>query len=151
MIRVQAEDFDIGIELNKLTNGNSHIGGISCFIGLVRDMASNNKIKSMTLEHYPAMTQKALVEIEVEAFSRWDLLDTLIIHRYGKLNPGDQIVMVAAASAHRKAAIEATQFLIDWLKTKAPFWKLEETLNGGQWVDAMKTDEVAAKNWLKKG
>ena len=78
-------------------------------------------------------------------------MDTLIIHRYGKLNPGDQIVMVAAASAHRKAAIEATQFLIDWLKTKAPFWKLEETLNGGQWVDAMKTDEVAAKNWLKKG
>ena len=150
MIRVQAEDFDVGLELNKLTNSKHNIGGVSCFIGLVRDIAGKNTVNSMTLEHYPSMTQKALVKIEEEALNRWDLSETLIIHRYGKLNPGDRIVMVAAASAHRKAAIEATQFLIDWLKTKAPFWKLEETPNGGQWVNALSSDEVAAKNWLKK-
>ena len=150
MIRVQAEDFDVGQELNKLTNRKLNIGGISCFIGLVRDIAGENTVSSMTLEHYPSMTQKALVKIEEEALNRWDLSETLIIHRYGKLNPGDRIVMVAAASAHRKAAIEATQFLIDWLKTKAPFWKLEDTPNGGQWVNALSSDEVADNIWLKK-
>jgi molybdopterin synthase catalytic subunit len=150
MIRVQPEDFDVGLELNNLTDNNLNIGGVSCFIGLVRDMAGEKIVKSMTLEHYPEMTQKALVEIEEEALSRWQLSNTLIIHRYGKLNPGDQIVLVAAASAHRKAAIEATQFLIDWLKTKAPFWKLEETHNGEQWVEAVNSDKIAAKNWNKK-
>ena len=149
MIRVQAEDFDVGLELNKMTNKKCNIGGVSCFIGLVRDMAGKNTVNSMTLEHYPEMTQKALVEIEAEALNRWDLSETLIIHRFGKLNPGDQIVLVAAASAHRKAAIEATQFLIDWLKTKAPFWKLEETPDGGQWVNAISSDEIATKKWLK--
>lgn len=150
MIRVQAEDFDVGLELNKMTNKKCNIGGVSCFIGLVRDMAGKNTVNSMTLEHYPEMTQKALVEIEAEALNRWDLSETLIIHRFGKLNPGDQIVLVAAASAHRKAAIEATQFLIDWLKTKAPFWKLEETPDGGQWVNAISSDEIATKKWLKE-
>ena len=150
MIRVQAEDFDVGLELNKLTNSKHNIGGVSCFIGLVRDIAGKNTVNSMTLEHYPEMTQKALVEIEEEALNRWNLSKTLIIHRFGKLNPGDQIVLVAAASAHRKAAIEATQFLIDWLKTKAPFWKLEETPDGGQWVNAMSSDEIATKKWLKE-
>jgi molybdopterin synthase catalytic subunit len=149
MIRVQVEDFDVGRELEKLSDGNLDVGGVSCFVGLVRDMAGDKTIKTMTLEHYPAMTEKALAEIEAEALGRWPLADTLIIHRYGQLAPGDRIVMVAAASAHREAAIEAAHFLIDWLKTKAPFWKLEETPDGGQWVDARSTDDSAAERWIK--
>ncbi len=147
MIRVQAEDFDVGRELEKLSDGNLDVGGVSCFIGLVRDMAGDKPVKTMTLEHYPEMTEKALAEIEAEARQRWPLSDTLIIHRYGELAPGDRIVLVAAASAHREAAIEATYFLIDWLKTKAPFWKLEETPDGGQWVDARGSDDSAAERW----
>jgi molybdopterin synthase catalytic subunit len=149
MIRVQVEDFDVGRELEKLSDGNLDVGGVSCFVGLVRDMAGDKTVKTMTLEHYPAMTEKALAEIEAEALGRWPLADTLIIHRYGQLAPGDRIVMVAAASAHREAAIEAAHFLIDWLKTKAPFWKLEETPDGGQWVDARSTDDSAAERWIK--
>jgi molybdopterin synthase catalytic subunit len=150
MIRVQAENFDVGLELKKLTEGNLNVGGVSCFVGLVRHMAGEKPVKAMTLEHYPAMTQKALIEIEMEALNRWPLSDTLIIHRYGRLNPGDQIVLVAAASAHRGAAMDAMQFLIDWLKTKAPFWKLEETPDGGQWVNALSSDKSAAERWIKK-
>ena len=150
MIRVQVENFEIGLELEKLTKGNLKVGGVCCFVGLVRDMAGEKSVKAMTLEHYPAMTRKALVEIETEAVNRWPLSNTLIIHRYGKLSPGDQIVLVATASAHREAAIEAMQFLIDWLKTKAPFWKLEETLDGGKWVDARSSDEAAAERWVKE-
>jgi molybdopterin synthase catalytic subunit len=150
MIRVQAENFDVGLELKKLTDGNLNVGGVSCFVGLVRHMAGEKPVKAMTLEHYPAMTQKALIEIEMEALNRWPLSDTLIIHRYGRLNPGDQIVLVAAASAHRGAAMDAMQFLIDWLKTKAPFWKLEETPDGGQWVNALSSDKSAAERWIKK-
>jgi len=149
MIRVQVEDFDVGRELKKLSDGNLDVGGVSCFVGLVRDMAGDKTVKTMTLEHYPAMTEKALAEIEAEALGRWPLADTLIIHRYGQLAPGDRIVMAAAASAHREAAIEAAHFLIDWLKTKAPFWKLEETPDGGQWVDARSTDDSAAERWIK--
>ena len=150
MIRVQAEDFDIGRELEKLSDGNLDVGGVSCFIGLVRDMAGDTLIKAMTLEHYPEMTEKALAEIEAEARQRWPLADTLIIHRYGELAPGDRIVLVAAASAHREAAIEAAHFLIDWLKTKAPFWKHEVTPDGGQWVDARSSDNAAAARWIEK-
>ena len=150
MIRVQAEDFDVGLELKKLTNESKSIGGVNCFVGLVRDFAGGKSVKSMTLEHYPAMTKRALLEIEAEALNRWSLSNTLIIHRYGRLDPGDQIVLVAVASAHRKATIEATQFLIDWLKTKAPFWKLEETPDGRQWVSALSSDEVAANRWVKE-
>jgi molybdopterin synthase catalytic subunit len=103
----------------------------------------------MTLEHYPEMTEKALAKIEAEARDRWPLEETLIIHRYGKLEPGDRIVMVATASAHREAAIEACHFLIDWLKTQAPFWKLEETPSGGEWVDARSSDDAAAERWVE--
>ena len=149
MILVQAEDFDVGRELEKLSDGNLDVGGVSCFIGLVREMAGDKPIKAMTLEHYPEMTEKALAEIEVEALERWPLAKTLIIHRYGELAPGDRIVMVAAASAHREAAIEAAHFLIDWLKTKAPFWKRELTPDGGQWVDARSSDDSAAERWIK--
>lgn len=148
MIRVQSEDFDLGVELKTLTEGNKAIGGLCSFVGLVRDMADNENISAMTLEHYPGMTEKALTKIEAEANERWDLDGTLIIHRYGRLEPGDQIVLVAAASAHREAAFEACHFLIDWLKTKAPFWKLEDTQSGGKWVDARDSDEAATRRWL---
>jgi len=148
MIRVQAEDFDVGRELESLSQGNTSVGGVSCFVGLVRDMAGGEAIEAMTLEHYPEMTEKALAGIEAEARDRWPLEDTLIIHRFGRLAPGDRIVMVAASSAHREAAIEACHFLIDWLKTKAPFWKREETPGGGQWVDARASDSTATERWV---
>ena len=149
MIRVQAEDFDLGDELKKMTAGNTGIGGLCSFVGLVRDMADDDRISAMTLEHYPGMTEKALADIEQEAHTRWNLDETLIIHRYGRLEPGEQIVLVAAASAHRGAAFEACHFLIDWLKTKAPFWKLEDTPGGGKWVDARTSDDEAATRWNK--
>ena len=146
-IRVQPQDFDVGVELPALTKGRYNIGGVCSFVGLVRDMAKNENINSMTLEHYPGMTEKAISVIEAEAHKRWPLEGTLIIHRYGKLKPGDQIVLVAAASSHRKAAFEACHFLIDWLKTQAPFWKLEETSKGSYWVNARQSDEQAATRW----
>jgi molybdopterin synthase catalytic subunit len=150
MIRVQQEDFDVGRELAALTEGNHAIGGVAVFVGLVRDMAGGAEISAMTLEHYPAMTEKMLGEIEAEARARWPLEASLVIHRFGRLEPGEQIVMVAAASAHRQAAFEACEFLMDWLKTKAPFWKLEETGDGAQWVDARDSDDAAAARWVKR-
>jgi molybdopterin synthase catalytic subunit len=149
MIRVQTEDFDLGAELKALTDGNHGIGGLCSFVGLVRDMAGGEAIGAMTLEHYPGMTEKELARIEAEAQARWPLDATLIIHRYGRLEPGDQIVLVAAASAHREAAFEACHFLIDFLKTKAPFWKLEGTPGGGQWVDARDSDDAATARWMQ--
>ena len=147
MIRVQREDFDVGKELAALTRGKTTIGGVTCFVGLVRDLAGEKQIGAMTLEHYPGMTERALAEIEQEARKRWPLDATLIIHRYGRLEPGDQIVLVATASAHRSAAFQSCEFLIDWLKTKAPFWKQEETPEGPRWVDADKRDDAAAARW----
>ena len=149
MIRVQREDFDLGAELSALTRGNPAIGGLCSFVGLVRDVAGKDEISAMTLEHYPGMTEKMLTRIEAEAKSRWPLEATLIIHRYGRLEPGDQIVLVAAASAHRAAAFEACHFLIDWLKTKAPFWKQEEGGAGAKWVEAQDSDDDAAGRWAK--
>ena len=113
--------------------------------------ATGEQISGMTLEHYPGMTEKALQKIDTEAQARWPLEATLIIHRYGRLEPGDQIVFVAAASGHREAAFEACHFLIDWLKTKAPFWKLEDSSSGGQWVDARDSDDAAAARWVHAG
>ncbi|MDA0996656.1 MAG: molybdenum cofactor biosynthesis protein MoaE [Proteobacteria bacterium] len=147
MIRVQLEDFDVGTELAKLSDGNLGVGGVCSFVGLVRDMTKDGKIGAMTLEHYPGMTEKALADIDAEAHSRWPLQASLIIHRYGRLEPGDRIVLVAAASAHREAAFEACHFLIDYLKTRAPFWKLEQTGTGGKWVDARDDDDAAARRW----
>lgn len=149
MIRVQTEDFDIGAEIGKMTAGNSEIGGLASFVGLVRDYAGDEKISSMTLEHYPGMTEKELSRLEAEARERWDLQDVLIIHRYGTLNPGDRIVLVVTASAHREASLESCQFLIDWLKTKAPFWKLEDRESGAQWVESRSEDSVAADKWVR--
>lgn len=150
MIRVQEADFDVGAEISALGQGRKDIGGIACFIGLVRDMTQESRegeITSMTLEHYPGMTEKRLAEIEAEAVARWPLQATLIIHRFGRLLPGDRIVLVVTASAHRQAALESCQFLIDWLKTKAPFWKLEETAHGPRWVAARDSDDRAAARW----
>lgn len=149
MIRVQAEDFDIGAEISRMTAGNTEIGGLASFVGLVRDYAGDEKISSMTLEHYPGMTEKQLAKLEAEARERWNLQDVLIVHRYGTLNPGDRIVLVVTASAHREASLESCQFLIDWLKTKAPFWKLEDRESGAQWVDSREEDTVAADKWVR--
>ena len=150
MIKVQREDFDIGAELAALTAGRTDVGGVASFVGLVRDMAGGAKVGAMTLEHYPAMTERKLAEIEAEAQRRWPLLASLIIHRYGRLEPGERIVLVATASPHRQAALESCAFLIDWLKTKAPFWKLEETPAGEKWVGAHEGDDAAAQRWEKK-
>ena len=147
MIRVQQEDFDLGQELAALTAGNHKVGGLAVFVGLVRDLADGKSVQAMSLEHYPGMTQKMLERIETQARSRWPLEACLVIHRYGRLEPGDRIVLVACASAHRQAALEACGFLIDWLKTKAPFWKLEEGPAGEAWVEARDSDDAAAARW----
>ncbi|EWY41124.1 molybdenum cofactor biosynthesis protein MoaE [Skermanella stibiiresistens SB22] len=146
-IRVQREDFDVGAELAALTENNHGIGGVTSFVGLVREMGGGPS--AMTLEHYPGMTERQLAEIEAEASRRWKLDATLIIHRYGRLEPGDRIVLVATASAHREAAFESCHFLIDWLKTRAPFWKLEETAKGSHWVEAKEGDDIAASRWAE--
>lgn len=148
-VRVQREDFDVGAELEALTQGNRAIGGVTSFVGLVRDIAGGAPVRAMTLEHYPGMTERQLQAIEAEACRRWPLDAVLIIHRYGRLEPGDRIVLVATASAHREAAFAACHFLIDWLKTKAPFWKLEETSSGARWVEAKSSDDAAAARWLE--
>ena len=147
MIRVQREDFDVGAELDRLVSGNTRIGGIASFVGLVRDQGGGDQITALTLEHYPGMTEKKLAEIEAEAHRRWPLDAVLIVHRYGRLAPGERIVLVATASPHRAAALEACQFLIDWLKTKAPFWKSEETPAGERWVEARAEDDAASERW----
>ncbi len=146
-VRVQLEDFDLAAELAGLTRGNRSVGGVVSFVGLVRDMAGGTPITAMTLEHYPGMTERTLAEIEAEARRRWPLEEALIIHRHGRLAPGDQIVLVATASAHRQAAFEACHFLIDWLKTQAPFWKLEDGPAGSRWVEARDGDDTAAARW----
>jgi len=146
MIKVQENDFDVNLEIKKITSQNKNIGGVGLFIGIVRD-DDDKKLKSMTLEHYPIMTEKMLEKINLEAKNRWKLIDSIIIHRYGKLYPGDQIVLVATFSQHRKDALEACEFLIDWLKTKAPFWKLEATNTGNKWVKEKNSDLEAVKKW----
>ena len=148
MIREQREDFDVGRELDRLAADNPAIGGIASFIGLVRDVVGpgggKDRVSALTLEHYPGMTEKKLSEIEAEANRRWPLSASLIIHRYGRLEPGERIVLVATASPHREAALAACHFLIDWLKTEAPFWKSEETPGGERWVEARAEDDAAA-------
>ncbi len=146
-VRVQSDDFDLAAELTALSAGNLSVGGVVSFVGLVRDMAGGVPVSGMTLEHYPGMTERKLAEIEAEARDRWPLQEALIIHRVGRLEPGDRIVLVATASAHREAAFEACHFLIDWLKTQAPFWKLEDGPSGTRWVDARGEDDAAAERW----
>ncbi|MEE8560003.1 MAG: molybdenum cofactor biosynthesis protein MoaE [Alphaproteobacteria bacterium] len=155
MIRVQREDFDIGAELDRLAAGKTGIGGVACFVGVVRDFTDEygekgETVGAITLEHYPGMTERKLEGIEAEARERWPIDACLIIHRFGRLEPGERIVLVATAAAHRKDAIRACEFLIDWLKTEAPFWKLEETVSGPKWVEARSSDDDRAVRWRKK-
>ena len=147
MIKVQSDEFSLEKETKKILNKNSNIGALSSFIGIVRNKAKEKDLISMTLDHYPGMTEKMLKKIEDEALLRWDLLDTLIIHRYGELYPGNNIVLVITVSKHRKDAIDSCHFLIDWLKTKGPFWKFEKTKNSGHWVEALESDNIEEKKW----
>jgi molybdopterin synthase catalytic subunit len=146
-VRVQQADFDTGRELETLTRGRVDVGAVASFVGLVRDANDGHAIRGMTLEHYPGMTEKALEAIVAEAHGRWDLLDTLVIHRVGALAPGERIVLVGVASAHRGEAFAACEFIMDYLKTRAPFWKREDTPEGSRWVDARASDDAAAGRW----
>lgn len=148
-VLVQIEDFDVGVQLNKLRLASPSIGAVVSFVGQVRDINDGDSISTLTLEHYPGMTESALKAIEAEAKSRWDILDSLIIHRLGSLQPLDQIVLVAVVSAHRGEAFKACEFIMDFLKTQAPFWKKETTSHGERWVDAKLSDDLAIKQWQK--
>jgi molybdopterin synthase catalytic subunit len=148
-VRVQTADFDIGFEIAALRRDNPAIGAVASFIGCVRDMNDGRDVGLMYIEHYPGMTDSELERISAEAKSRWNVLDTLIIHRVGELKPLDQIVFVAVSSAHRGDAFAACEFIMDYLKTQAPFWKRESTPNGQRWVDARTSDDAAAARWNK--
>ena len=139
-VRIQTEDFDIGAEIAQLRRANPKIGAVASFVGLVRDFA-------MTLEHYPGMTERSIEGIVEEARSRWQLIDCAVIHRYGELAPNDRIVLVAVASSHRGDAFAACEFIMDYLKTRAPFWKKEQTGDGARWVEARSSDDAAAGRW----
>ncbi len=147
MIRVQQRDFDIGAEIEGLRAGRTDIGAIVTFTGTVRDSAMGARVSQMTLEHYPGMTEKELERIEGQACERWPLQASLVIHRYGPMQPGENIVLVITASAHRQAAFEAAEFLMDYLKTSAPFWKKEDGAETGGWVDARESDDTALARW----
>lgn len=144
-VRVQTEDFDVGAESRALQA--DAVGAIALFVGTVRGLSSDNGVTAMTLEHYPGMTEAELEQIEAEARARWPLEDVTIIHRVGRLEAGDQIVLVGAASPHRQAALDAAQFIMDFLKTDAPFWKAEERGDETSWVDARESDDAARKRW----
>ena len=144
---VQAAAFDLGAEVNAMSQGRTDIGAIASFVGLARDMNDGSGVQAMTLEHYPGMTEKALLALVEEARSRWTLLDVTLIHRVGRLLPGDPIVLVAVASQHRSEAFAACEFIMDALKTRAPFWKKEETPQGERWVEARASDDAAAARW----
>jgi len=146
-VSVQEADFDTGAEIAALSAGQPEVGAVASFVGLVRDTSEGSDVSAMTLEHYPGMTEQALEDIVVEAMQRWTLHGVRVIHRFGPLLPGDQIVFVGVAGAHRGESFEACAFIMDYLKTRAPFWKREETPEGGRWVDARESDESAAKRW----
>jgi molybdopterin synthase catalytic subunit len=148
-VRVQSEDFDAGRELDAMTAGRTDVGALASFVGLVRAANDGSAVSAMTLEHYPGMTEKALQDICEQAMSRWDVLDTLVIHRIGALKPGDRIVLVGVTSAHRGEAFAACEFIMDYLKTRAPFWKREETPEGARWVEARDSDDAAAGRWSR--
>jgi molybdopterin synthase catalytic subunit len=146
-VTVQQQDFDAGAEMAALRKNNPKVGAVASFIGVVRDMNDGDSVADMTLEHYPGMTEKALEDIEAQAKTRWDIFDTRIIHRIGTLKPTDQIVMVVVSGAHRGEAFAACEFIMDYLKTAAPFWKKESTSQGARWVDARVSDDAAMARW----
>lgn len=148
-IRVQAEAFDLAAEVAALYRDNPKVGAVATFLGLVRDINEDKGVRTLTLEHYPGMTEKSLENIVAEAFQRWQLLDATVIHRIGSLHPTDPIVLVAVASGHRGEAFAACEFIMDYLKTRAPFWKKESTPEGEHWVDAREHDDRAAGRWEK--
>ena len=147
VVRVQTEDFDLTTEVAQLRKDSPKVGAVVTFVGTVRDLNEGEHVAEMALEHYPGMTEKSLEDILVQAKSRWDLFDALVIHRVGPLQPLEQIVLVAVTSAHRGEAFQACEFIIDFLKTEAPFWKKEQTPTGARWVDARVTDDEALKKW----
>jgi len=146
-VRVQTEDFDLSAEVAALRAGRPNVGAVACFVGTVRDVNEGAGVASMTLEHYPGMTERALEAIVAQARGRWDLDDCLVVHRVGTLAPLDQIVLVAVSSAHRGEAFAACEFIMDYLKTQAPFWKKESTSQGARWVEARESDDEAAARW----
>jgi molybdopterin synthase catalytic subunit len=146
-VRIHEQDFDVSAELAAMRLGNPKIGAIASFVGVVRDINEGDSVATMTLEHYPGMTEKAITEIIDQARGRWEVLDALVIHRVGTLKPTDQIVLVIVASTHRGDAFAACEFIMDYLKTQAPFWKKEITPKGARWVDARVTDDKAAERW----
>lgn len=149
MVRVQTDDFDVGAEIDKIRAGNRRIGAIATFLGVVRDINDDTNISDLELEHYPGMTEKALQEIVDQGKERWDLLDITVIHRVGKLAPSDHIVLVITASAHRQDAFLSCEFIMDYLKTRAPFWKKEQTPSGPRWVDARASDDTQVARWTQ--
>ncbi|MCS7100295.1 MAG: molybdopterin synthase catalytic subunit MoaE [Burkholderiaceae bacterium] len=146
-VRVQREDFDAGAEIARLRAGNPKVGAVAAFIGTARDVNDGATIARLTLEHYPGMTERALQDICAQARARWDVIDILVVHRVGEIAPGEQIVLVAVTSAHRGDAFAACEFVMDYLKTEAPFWKKERTERGERWVDARDSDEVRRARW----
>ncbi len=150
-VRIQTEDFDAGREIARLRQDNPQIGAIASFIGVVRDVNDEERVAEMTLEHYPGMTEKSITEIVDQAKSRWSICDALVVHRVGRLKPLDQIVLVVVTGAHRGDAFAACEFIIDYLKTRAPFWKKEQTPQGARWVESRESDNIAAGRWRLKG
>jgi molybdopterin synthase catalytic subunit len=146
-VRVQKEDFDAGAEIAALRRGNAAVGAVASFIGVARDVNDGDAVSTLTLEHYPGMTEKALEGIVAEARTRWKVIDVLVLHRVGEIRPTEQIVLVAVAGAHRGEAFAACEFIMDYLKTRAPFWKKEQTPQGARWVEARESDDEAAQRW----
>ncbi len=146
-VLVQTEDFDAGVEIARLRRGNPKVGAVASFVGVVRDLNDGDRVATLTLEHYPGMTEKAIEAIVAEARARWNVIDVTVIHRVGELKPTDQIVLVVVAGGHRGEAFAACEFVMDYLKTRAPFWKKEDTPGGARWVEARESDDEAAGRW----
>ena len=150
-VRVQVQDFDVGTEIAALRRANAKIGAVASFIGVVRDVNEGGAVEEMALEHYPGMTERSIEEIITQARGRWKIYDALVVHRVGTLKPADQIVLVVVTSGHRADAFAACEFIMDYLNTRAPFWKKEKTPSGARWVDARVSDDIAAERWRLKG
>jgi molybdopterin synthase catalytic subunit len=150
-VKIQTQDFDVSAEIAALRRGNPKVGAVASFVGVVRDANEGDRVAEMTLEHYPGMTEKAIEKIINQAMGRWQVLDALVIHRVGTLRPTDQIVLVIVTSGHRGDAFAACEFIMDYLKTRAPFWKKEQSGKGARWVEARETDDIAAERWRFKG